>query len=208
MPQMVNYREELHRDIAMSFNVHDHLKGLSVESLCNECIADSLPFAIGCINLTGNVNIGTIIRTACLYGAEKVFILGRRQFDARGLVGSDKYVDIEYVPCMNGTSLELNNDIILTAIENSGYTPVLVEQGGKPLGIFDWSSVCYDTSKPLLLFGNENRGIDPSLVDAICKSFDNTQIVSILQKGVLRSHNVAVSAGIVMHDMTMNMSWL
>ena len=186
MGNYVNYKEELHKDIAMTFNVSDHLKGLSVPELKNECKADQSPFAVGCINLTGNVNIGTIIRTASLYGAEKVIIFGRKQFDARGLVGADKYIDIEFVPSVIEGTMELDVFTIVETIRYSGYVPVMVEQGGKPLGSFDWHSVC-DNHKPFLLLGNENRGIDPVLVNTLLSEIPESRIVSILQKGVLRS---------------------
>jgi tRNA G18 (ribose-2'-O)-methylase SpoU len=55
---------------------------------------------------------------------------------------------------------------------------------------------------PILVFGNENRGVPDELLNSLFGD-----IVSVRQRGVLRSYNVGVTSGMVMMDMLNNMGW-
>jgi tRNA G18 (ribose-2'-O)-methylase SpoU len=205
----VNIKAELHKDIAGAFNVRDELQSLPLAEIQAIQRLLSHNFAVGCLNLTGNVNIGTIIRTSVLFGAREVVVFGRKSFDARSCVGSDKYIDIKFVDCLDRETFELDNRTIVDSIREN-YVPILVEQGGKLLPDFDWKSTIgrFPASKtPMLLLGNENRGISKDLQNLIFDEIPYSDKVSIPQRGILRSHNVAVAAGIVMSHMALSMDW-
>lgn len=168
-----------------SFNVIDAYKHLPVEEIKQIAEAHQLPFAVGLANITGDLNTGVIIRTACVFGAEKVFIFGRRKYDRRSTVGAHHYVDVVSHTTLNTPSESFDWSGMLHTIRVNGYTPVLIEQGGAPLQTLNVSlhtPIC-------LVFGAEDTGIPQAVCDSeIC--------YSIPQPGILRSLNVSTAAGI------------
>lgn len=170
-----------------SFNVIDAYKHLPLEELKEIADSHRLPFAVAMANITGDLNTGVIIRTACVFGAEKVFIFGRRKYDRRSTVGAHHYIDVISHTTIQGPTDEFDWSSMLHTIRVNGYTPVLIEQGGVSLDRMDvslHSPIC-------LVFGAEDTGIPASVCDAeIC--------YSIPQAGILRSLNVSTAAGIAM----------
>lgn len=168
-----------------SFNVVDAYKHLPVEELKQIADANRLPFAVGLANITGDLNTGVIIRTSCVFGAEKVFIFGRRKYDRRSTVGAHHYIDIVAQTTINGPADEFDWNIMLHTIRVNGYTPVLIEQNGEPidsLNVSLHSPIC-------LVFGAEDKGIPAE----VCRT---ELCYSIPQPGILRSLNVSTAAGI------------
>lgn len=197
---MESYQQLANRDISASLshhNVLDEFKDSSVEDRKSYCQEHALPYQVALLNITGELNMGTIVRNSVLMGASKIWIFGRRRWDRRGAVGSEHYIDIQYVDAMSDYE-ELDVDIIRQTFVDQDLTPVYVEHGGVTLNNFQWSNVFSD-STPVLVFGNENRGIPQSLLEG--------HIVSIPQRGVMRSFNVGVSSGIVMMNMLEKMGW-
>ena len=171
----------------VSFNVVDVLQKLPLEDI--KIIADeaAFPYTVAIANITGDLNTGMIIRTASVFAARKVFIFGRRKYDRRSTVGAHHYIDIEAYPNAPDEHAPFNWENMLQIIRVNGYTPVLIEQCGAPLGSMDH----LPTPPPCLVFGPEDTGIP----EDIC----STELCySIPQPGILRSLNVAVAAGIVM----------
>lgn len=168
-----------------SFNVIDAYKNLPLEKIKEIADAHRLPFAVSLANITGDLNTGVIIRTACVFGAEKVFIFGRRKYDRRSTVGAHHYIDVLAHTTIQGPNDEFDWDIMLQTIRINGYTPILIEQGGQPLNTMKvelYSPLC-------LVFGAEDTGIPKQVCDSeIC--------YSIPQPGILRSLNVSTAAGI------------
>lgn len=210
---MVNFKAEIAKDMNNGLNVHDDLKHLKVSELREICDNDRNPFAICAISVTGDLNIGNIIRTGCLLGAERVIILGRRKFDRRGCVGSTDYIDVEQIGGLND-DLTLDENCFIEAMEKYNYRPILIEQNGLSLSDIVWPYfISGKKTRPCLVVGNENRGI-PDNILATEGYFDETYNdrascrVSIPQKGVLRSFNVSNAASIVGFDMCKSMKWL
>ncbi len=208
MSQKPDYQELGNADISASIselNVHDHLKGKSVEELRALCDQDRSPFGVCILNITGELNVGTIVRNALLTGARKVAILGRRKYDKRGTVGSENYINVERIEALNEDGLTIDKDIFWTWIDDNNFMPIFCEHGGIPLTCVDWSEWIRDMSprNPCLVFGNENRGVQDDILND-----DRGHVVSIPQRGVIRSYNVASASGIVMYSMTEWMRWL
>ena len=61
------------------FNVLTDLQHLSVEELRALAQSKHLPYAVALANITGDLNTGVIIRTACVLGAERVFMFGKKK---------------------------------------------------------------------------------------------------------------------------------
>lgn len=207
MAKGIDYQELANADISASvgnLNVHDHLKGLSVPELKEMCDQDRLPFAVCVLNVTGELNVGTIVRNALLTGAERVAVMGRRKYDKRGTVGSENYVQVDRIDALNEDGLTINPEIFWGWMDEHGYSPIFCEHGGTPLGDVFWAATVLrlKPKKICLVFGNENRGVQDDILND-----KRGMIISIPQKGVIRSFNVASSAGIVMYSMVNDLDW-
>lgn len=208
MTKKINYQKLANDDISASIsnlNVHDHLKDKNVEELRGLCNQDRCRFGVAVLNVTGELNVGTIVRNALLTGARKVGILGRRKYDKRGTVGSENYIDVERIDALNDDGLTINRDLFWDWMNKNGFRPVFCELGGTPLHEIDWYNIVHSV-QPLnicLVFGNENRGVQTDLLHD-----RRGRIVSISQRGVIRSFNVGTASGIVMYDLARAMRWL
>lgn len=167
-----------------SFNVADEYKHLPLEELKRTAVARQLPFAVALANITGDLNAGVIIRTACVMGAQKVFVFGRKKYDRRSTVGAHHYIDVLPYDVSTDTHT-LDWEAALQTIRVNGYTPVLIEQGGAPIHTLEVSlyhPIC-------LVFGSEDHGIPAEIRQ-------QEPCYSIPQQGIVRSLNVSTAAGI------------
>ena len=55
------------------------------------------PFAVAIENWQHDLNIGTVVRTANAFLAREVIIVGRRRWNRRGAMVTDRYQHIRYV---------------------------------------------------------------------------------------------------------------
>ena len=169
------------------YNVADEFKSCTLEEIRVIAANRQLPYAVALANITGDLNTGVIIRSACVLGAERVFIFGRKKYDRRSTVGAHHYIDISHYETTNEDEI-FDWSIALHTIRLNGYTPVLIEQGGKPL----YNLREQDMPSPIcLVFGAEDKGIP---ADVCAKELCYT----IPQQGVLRSLNVSSAASIAM----------
>jgi len=176
----------------MCFNVHDSYKDLSVEELKHVSNTTRLPYSVCLLNLEYDLNIGNCIRSAHIFGAERVFIFGRRRYDLRSTVGAHHYINI-----VKYDFDELTNDeVICTQFENmvSEYNlaPLIIDKTNDSRDISD-SQIYIDDVTPCLVFGNENAGIPTCLTDKY-------PCFHIPQRGVIRSLNVASAAAVAMYE--------
>lgn len=206
--KLVDYQKMANDDIATSLSHHNVLpefKDMSVADRKAICDSDRLPYAVAILNVTGELNTGTIIRNALLMGALEVLVIGRRKIDKRGTVGAENYINVERIEAMVDETT-IDSDAVVNIFKDRNYWPVYVEQGGVEIPDYDWFDLhkeCFDSNKtPILVFGNENRGVPDELLN---NGFGD--IVSVRQRGVLRSYNVGVTSGMVMMDMLNNMEW-
>ena len=199
--------EELEKENSC-MNVHDHLKGKSLEELQEISKKDNLPYVVLGININSNLNLGSMIRTSLLMGANKFIVYGRKKFDSRGCVGSDKYIEVEKVDCLK-LDLTYDPDEFISFINDNNYYPIFVEQGGELLGTFDWYDITTSHERqffgkiPCFIFGNETNGIPQNLLDTREK-FTHSLTVSVPQFGVIRSFNVSTTCGIVLYSFVDN----
>jgi len=198
----VNYKKIIMETNSKMFNVKDEYKNNTVEQNQFVCHLDRLPFSVGCINLTGELNVGTMIRTASLLGAENFYIFGRKKFDKRSTVGAEKYIHI--VQSTYDDPLNADQQI-LEDLRKLPHTIVVCEQGGVTLGTED-ANILYlsvKNSHPLFLFGSESNGIPQLILDQMDSSgYPDYEFprISIPQRGVLRSFNVSAAMAIVCWD--------
>ena len=175
---------------SLTYNIRDDLKQNTVAENQEIQKENSIPHAVCCLNISGDLNVGSIIRTACIFGFEKMFIFGRRRYDRRSSVGSQNYIELErYFGLDDQENYDV--DLFYKVMDDAGYLPIFLEQGGIPLRSFRLSN--YKGKKLCLVFGNEGDGIPDYLMK-------DSPRVEIEQTGVMRSLNVSNAAGIFMYN--------
>jgi len=194
MSEKENYSEIRKQLEEKELNVRDEFKHLSHEDHLELHDDSRLPYAIACINLTGDLNVGSIIRSAAMLGCETVFIYGKKKFDKRGLVGAHNYQKIEYITIDIPDELgdfppDVNYEILIQTLDGMGYTPFGLETGGARIDQMDFREIV----SPCIVVGNENMGLPDYLRSRL-------PLISIPQSGVMRSLNVGVAAAIAMAE--------
>lgn len=132
-------------------------------------------------NFTNDANIGTVVRTANAFAAQAVHIVGRRRWNRRGAMVTDRYQHIHHhATVADLLAFARANALTVVAVDN---TP-----GSVPLETADLPRDC------VLLFGQEGPGVTEEARGGA------SMTVSIAQFGSTRSINAGVAAGIAMHS--------
>lgn len=171
------------------FNVRDELQSLTLEEI--KAHQPVFPYAVAACNVTGSLNIGTMVRTATIFGAMEFMIFGRKFYDKRSTVGAENYIPVNHYGRFDEDALEIDYDGMIEDIIDRGYAPVFVEGHARGRDVSEITA----SYNPCFIFGNEGVGIPNHILDKY-----PFPIVSIDQPGVMRSLNVAVAAGIVMNS--------
>lgn len=131
-------------------------------------------------NFENDANIGTVVRTANAFAVDTVHIVGRRRWNRRGAMVTDRYQHLRH----HATVAEL-----IEWAKDEGLTVVAIDNtpGCVPLETAELPERC------LLLFGQEGPGVTQEAQDAA------RMTCSIAQFGSTRSINAGVAAGIAMH---------
>ncbi|MFD6855887.1 TrmH family RNA methyltransferase [Rhodococcus sp. NPDC060090] len=131
-------------------------------------------------NFAHDANIGTVVRTANAFAAAAVHIVGRRRWNRRGAMVTDRYQHLQHHPDVDALiDWAVEHDLTIVAVDN---TP-----GSVPLETAELPRNC------LLLFGQEGPGVTERAREVA------SMTVSIAQFGSTRSINAGVAAGIAMH---------
>jgi len=192
---MVNYSEITKQTASEMYNVRDEYKANTYEQNVAISLSEQRRFSVGCINITGELNVGMMIRSACLFGAENFYIFGRKKFDKRSTVGAEKYINIvQYTfddPIHADESINERLEYLL-----KWNSVVLCEHGGTEIGSHK-ARLLYkeELENPLFIFGSESHGLPKTITDN-----PHFYKMSIPQRGVLRSFNVSAAMNIVVWD--------
>lgn len=131
-------------------------------------------------NFEHDANIGTVVRTANAFAVDTVHIVGKRRWNRRGAMVTDRYQHLMHHDTVNAVAeYAAANDLTLVAVDNV--------PGSVPLETAELPEKC------LLLFGQEGPGVSELAKQAA------RMTVSIAQFGSTRSINAGVAAGIAMH---------
>ena len=164
-----------------SRNVVDEFRYWSMDAIVAELDARRHPFHVAIENWQHDLNIGSIVRTANAFLAEAVHIVGRRRWNKRGAMVTDRYQHVIYhedVAALVQWSRE--HALPIVAVDN---LPGAVPVDSAPL-----------PERCILLFGQEGPGLTDDAVAAASSH------VEIRQYGSTRSINAAAAAAIVMHE--------
>jgi tRNA G18 (ribose-2'-O)-methylase SpoU len=161
-------------------NVVDRYRYWTLEAIVADLDRRRHPFHVAIENFGHDLNIGTVVRTANAFLAAEVHIVGRRRWNRRGAMVTDRYQHLRHHP---------DAAALLNHAAQQGLQLVAVDNGpgAVPLETVRLPLRC------VLLFGEEGPGLSPAARAAA----DLT--VSISQFGSTRSLNAGVAAGIAMH---------
>lgn len=179
----------------VGWNVADEYQHKSPDEIQKLYMDKARPYAVGIINLAGDINVGTIMRTSFSYLCGQFYVLGRRSYDRRSSVGLQNYIPCERIHAMKGVhNDELDTEKLIQELEllREKYQLCFVEEKG--VSFRQMKGMLTQKKPPLFLFGNETTGIPAQVLQA----FPDCPVFSIFPPGIGRSLNVAVSAGIVL----------
>ncbi|MBI9001311.1 RNA methyltransferase [Corynebacterium sp. CCM 8864] len=161
-------------------NVVDAYRYLTREAIVADIDTRRHPLHIAIENFENDANIGTVVRTANAFAVDTVHIVGRRRWNRRGAMVTDRYQHLLHHPDVEALlAWAADRDITVVAVDN---TP-----GSVPLETARLPERC------LLLFGQEGPGVTEAARAGALMT------CSIAQFGSTRSINAGVAAGIAMH---------
>jgi tRNA G18 (ribose-2'-O)-methylase SpoU len=162
-------------------NVLDRYRYWSNEAIVADLDRSRHPFHVAIENWQHDLNIGTVVRTANAFNADGVHIVGRRRWNRRGAMVTDRYLHVRHHP-----SIE---DLVAWAVDAElTIIGIDIVPGSVPLETTVLPERC------LFLFGQEGPGLSPEAQAA------SSLVCSIAQFGSTRSINAGVAAGIAMHS--------
>ncbi|HEX2263570.1 MAG TPA: TrmH family RNA methyltransferase [Pseudonocardiaceae bacterium] len=161
-------------------NVADRYRYWRTEAIVEDLDRRRHPFHVAVENWQHDMNIGSVVRNANAFLAAEVHIVGRRHWNRRGAMVTDRYQHLRHHDDVAG---------LLTHVAAQGLTVVAVDNapGAQRLETVSLPRHC------LLLFGQEGPGLTAAARAGAALT------VSIAQFGSTRSINVGVAAGIAMH---------
>lgn len=162
-------------------NVVDKYRYWKHEAIVADLDTTRNDFHVGVENWQHDLNIGSVVRTANAFNAAAVHIVGKRRWNRRGAMVTDKYQHVIHHPSVDDLlSWCAENDVPLLGIDNF--------PDSVPLETYDLPKRC------LLLFGQEGPGLSEEAHQA------SRDVLSIAQFGSTRSMNAAAAAAITMHS--------
>jgi tRNA G18 (ribose-2'-O)-methylase SpoU len=161
-------------------NVADRYRYWSLEAIVADLDTRRHPFHVAIENFAHDLNIGTVVRTANAFLAAEVHVIGRRRWNRRGAMVTDRYQHLRHHPDVGGLlDFAAQEDLVVVAVDTG--------PGSVPLETVDLPR------RAVLLFGQEGPGLTPEARAGAALT------VSIAQFGSTRSLNAGVAAGIAMH---------
>jgi tRNA G18 (ribose-2'-O)-methylase SpoU len=210
--QLNSYKSGMTGD-GRPFNIADKYRDMPVKEIRDDVIAKSLGYTVMALNIHGCLNIGNLMRTVNLCGAQKFIIFGRRKYDSRGCVGAQHYIDMERVDAIRDADKRdftdenlvdklaeddyiLDEQVFIDYIIMNNYLPVFIEQDqfSKPATNDNITLIIHLAQEldriPCFILGNESFGIPQNILDTRPK-FELSYTLELKQMGSIRSHNVA-----------------
>ncbi|QDG61273.1 RNA methyltransferase [Pseudarthrobacter sp. NIBRBAC000502771] len=161
-------------------NVLDKYRYWKHEAIVAELDSRRHNFHVAIENWQHDLNIGTVVRTANAFLAKEVHIIGRRRWNRRGAMVTDRYQHVRHHPTVE--------DFVQWA-QGEGLAIIGIDifPDSVPLETYELPRDC------VLVFGQEGPGLTPEVHQAAAAT------LSIEQFGSTRSINAASAAAIAMH---------
>ena len=162
-------------------NVVDKYKGMSNEEIVEDLDKSRLGLHVAIENFANDFNIGTVIRNANAFNLAGVHIIGRRHYNRRGAMVTDKYMHMYYHATMTD---------FVEAMGEMGLRIFAIDNVEGSVGL---NEVEFPENL-VFVYGNESDGVSEEGLAVAEK------IVAIEQFGSTRSVNVGVASGITMYE--------
>ncbi|WP_431219157.1 TrmH family RNA methyltransferase [Leifsonia xyli] len=161
-------------------NVIDRYRYWSMEAIVADLDEHRHPFHVAIENWQHDMNIGSIVRSANAFAADTVHIIGRRRWNKRGAMVTDRYQHVVHHDDVEGfVAWARGEGVPVIAIDNV--------PGSVGIETFALPREC------VLLFGQEGPGLSAAALEAA------DAVVEIAQFGSTRSINASAAAAIAMH---------
>jgi len=161
-------------------NVVDRYRYWRHEAIVRDLDTQRHDFHVAVENWGHDFNIGSVIRTANAFNAKAFHIVGKRRWNRRGAMVTDRYQHEYHHPTVE--------DLVQWA--GAAALPIIgIDNlpGSQPIETYDLPRGC------LLLFGQEGPGLSLQAREA------SVAILDIAQFGSTRSINAGAAAAIAMH---------
>lgn len=162
-------------------NLIDTFKGLTHDDIKSTLDTNGVMLQIACENTLRDFNMGSIVRTANAFGVRRVHIVGRRQWNKRGAMATNKYLHVIH----HSTIAEF-----MGVMRADGYSVVGIENNVESQSLMTTRL----PEKTVMVFGQEGPGISGEFL-AHCD-----MVLHIDQYGSTRSMNVGHAAAIAMYE--------
>ncbi len=167
-----------------SRNVIDRYRYWTMEAIVADLDTKRHPFHVAIENWQHDLNIGSIVRTANAFLAEGVHIVGRRRWNRRGAMVTDRYQHVFHHETIEDlVHWAKERQLPIVAIDN---VPASQAIETNPL-----------PKECVILFGQEGPGLSEEAIAAA------DVVMEITQFGSTRSLNASAAAAIVMHQWVM-----
>ena len=165
-------------------NVIDRYRYWRMDAIVADLDTKRHPFHVAIENWQHDMNIGSIVRSANAFAADTVHIVGRRRWNKRGAMVTDRYQHVVHH--------ETVDDLVAWA-KAEGLPILAIDNvpGCVKIETFDFPAAC------VLLFGQEGPGLSPEAIAAA------ESVIEISQFGSTRSINASAAAAVTMHSWIM-----
>lgn len=162
-------------------NVADVYKMWKLEAIADDMASRAFDVHIAIENYQHDYNIGSIVRSANAFNVRGVHIIGKRHWNRRGAMATEKYLSLHHhAEVTDFIKWVRDQKLNVVGIDNIPGSVGLQKAELK--------------SQSVLVFGQEGPGLSPEM-QSHCM-----QIIAIEQFGSTRSVNVGVAAGIIMYE--------
>lgn len=161
-------------------NVIDKYRYWKLSSIVEDLNSKRNNLQIAIENWQHDLNIGSVVRTANAFNAEYVHIVGKRDWNKRGAMVTDRYLQVMHHQTVEEFKKWCDeNNVPIIGIDNI--------EGSLPLESAALPKKC------VLFFGQEGSGMSPAAV-AVCE-----KVYEITQYGSTRSMNASAAGAIAMY---------
>lgn len=172
-----------------SRNVVDGYRYWSVDAIVKDLDTKRHSFHVAIENWQHDLNIGSIVRSANAFLAHTVHIIGRRRWNKRGAMVTDRYQHVlHHETIASLIDYARANSLAVVAIDNVAQS--------QPIESTALPREC------MIIFGQEGPGLSEEALSAA------DLVLEITQFGSTRSLNASAAAAIVMHQWVMQHSSL
>jgi tRNA G18 (ribose-2'-O)-methylase SpoU len=160
-------------------NVEDTYRYWTVEAIKADLDKHRFDFHVAIENWQHDMNIGTIVRAANAFNAAVVHVIGKKHWNRRGAMVTDRYLTVYHHATVDDFLASLEEDRRVVAVDTFAEAQGLSETTLP--------------EKVVFVFGGEGPGLSGEMREKA------DAMVKIEQFGSTRSVNVGVAAGIVMY---------